>query len=229
MKWYWWVLGVSGIVSLGFFNRKRVVSNLQDVNLSENFALSEFVKTRTGIDNIPGPTEVANLRALVANFFQPLREVLGLSITITSGYRSPLVNSSTEGSAKNSQHMKGEAGDFVVIIRVPRAAGLTEAQAKAKAAVNLKHLSGTETDLEPLEHTKDVYIFKLTNAFLIKIIRANGIPYDQLIDEQLIRGGTRIARWIHASYTTKGKNRMQWLTARDKPGGGTLYTEVMRG
>lgn len=46
---------------------------------------------------------------------QPLREFTKKGITITSGFRSDLVNSKTPGSSKTSQHNanKGAAADIV--------------------------------------------------------------------------------------------------------------------
>lgn len=80
---------------------------------SKNFSLTEFVKTQTGLDNIPGPLAIESLRKLVVNIMQPLRDALGVPITITSGFRSGAVNEAI-GGAKSSQHKKGEACDFVV-------------------------------------------------------------------------------------------------------------------
>lgn len=115
MKWYWWIAIALAVLGLGgFFNRKRVMSDLSKVQLSENFNLSEFVKTSTGVDNIPTPEAIEQLKLLVKNILQPLRTHLGRPITITSGYRSPLVNSKVEGSSKTSQHMKGQAADLVI-------------------------------------------------------------------------------------------------------------------
>jgi zinc D-Ala-D-Ala carboxypeptidase len=109
MKWYWWALLATGAGAL--LNRKRVMSNLQNIALGKNFNLSEFVITSTGLDNIPGPQEIENLRALVTNILQPLRDYIGKPIHITSGYRSPAVNKMIGGSS-TSQHTKGQAADF---------------------------------------------------------------------------------------------------------------------
>jgi zinc D-Ala-D-Ala carboxypeptidase len=115
MKWYWWIAIALAVLGLGgFFNRKRVMEDLSNIKLSENFNLSEFVKTSTGFDNIPPPEVVEQLRLLVKNILQPLRTHLNKPIKITSGYRSPLVNANVEGSSKTSQHMKGQAADFQV-------------------------------------------------------------------------------------------------------------------
>ena len=102
------------IVVAALLNRKRVMTNLKKNQLSKNFNLSEFVKTSTGIENVPGETEIRNLELLCQKILQPLRDAVGKPITITSGYRSPLVNSNVKGSSKTSQHMKGQAADFMI-------------------------------------------------------------------------------------------------------------------
>lgn len=83
--------------------------------LSKNLSLSEVVKSptakRLGIDNMPGDMQLANLKRLAENIFQPLRDHFGVAIGISSGYRSPLLNGRI-GGAKRSQHVKGEAIDI---------------------------------------------------------------------------------------------------------------------
>lgn len=103
------------IIAATLWNRKRVLKKLDTDNntFSENFALSEFVKTSTGVENIPGPEEIANLKALVDNILQPLRTAIGKPIKVTSGYRSELVNRMI-GGAGNSQHVSGQAADIQV-------------------------------------------------------------------------------------------------------------------
>jgi zinc D-Ala-D-Ala carboxypeptidase len=118
--WYW-IGGIAGgLFLLSLINRERVMSDLRKVKLTANFSLDEFVVTSTGIENIPGPEEVANLRLLAEKILQPLRTYLNQPIVINSAYRSPLVNKAIGGS-KTSQHMTGQAAD----IHVP---GLTNQQ-----------------------------------------------------------------------------------------------------
>jgi len=54
------------------------------------------------------------MRALLRSAFgmEGVRTLLGAPIIISSGYRSPEVNKAV-GGAKNSQHTKGEAVDFI--------------------------------------------------------------------------------------------------------------------
>jgi len=78
--------------------------------ISDNFNMSEFVVTNTGLENVPAEEEQAWIVALVREIMQPLRDKIG-GIVITSGYRSPDVNTRIGGSP-TSQHMKGQACDF---------------------------------------------------------------------------------------------------------------------
>lgn len=119
--WKWWAIGAGVLVLATQGNRYKVMNDLSKIKLGDFFTLDEFVKTATGLENIPPPEVVERLRLLVKNVLDPLRKKLGLPITVTSGYRSPLVNANVEGSSKTSQHMNGEAADIVV-------KGLTNAQ-----------------------------------------------------------------------------------------------------
>jgi hypothetical protein len=56
---------------------------------------------------------VANLKALCENVLQPLRNYLGCPIIISSGFRCAELNKKVRGRP-NSQHLLGEAVDFVV-------------------------------------------------------------------------------------------------------------------
>jgi hypothetical protein len=82
-----------------------------------NFSLAELTRseraTREGIPNDPTALHKANLAALAWRILQPLRDGLGVPIKVTSGYRSPLLNSKTPGSSATSQHSAGEAADLV--------------------------------------------------------------------------------------------------------------------
>jgi hypothetical protein len=87
------------------------------MKISNNFNLTELISSETAlrkkIDNTPSDEVVKNLVSLVLNVLQPLRDKYGKPINITSGYRSPKLNSAI-GGAKNSQHCLGQAVDFTV-------------------------------------------------------------------------------------------------------------------
>mgnify|MGYP001559410179 CR=1 FL=1 len=86
------------------------------MSLSRHFALEEFLASeiaeRKGIDNTPTPEIEATL-AFTAAGMELVRAALGnIPIHINSGYRCQKLNAAVGGSA-NSQHVKGEACDFI--------------------------------------------------------------------------------------------------------------------
>ena len=89
------------------------------MKLSNNFSLSEFTDSNTaerrGIDNSPTAEHIHNMVALCENVLQPLRERIGKSIRVSSGYRSEALNDAIGGS-KTSEHSKGMAADIKLIV-----------------------------------------------------------------------------------------------------------------
>lgn len=88
---------------------------MTDIQLSEHFKLSEFIKSSTasakGIDNTPSVSVINNLRNLCEQVLEPLRQYFNSPIVIGSGYRCPQLNKAV-GGVTNSQHMTGEAADL---------------------------------------------------------------------------------------------------------------------
>lgn len=87
---------------------------MSDIYLSPHFRLSELTTTSTGISNIPSWSHVVALRNLAVGTLEPIREILGVPIRITSGYRTPQVNEAV-GGVRTSQHLTGEAADFIAV------------------------------------------------------------------------------------------------------------------
>ena len=87
--------------------------------LTNNFTLQEF-NSKCGKD-IPNNV-LPNILQLAKNL-QVLRDAVGKSITITSGYRSPQHNKKI-GGAKDSQHVKGLAADIKVSGMTPKEVAL---------------------------------------------------------------------------------------------------------
>lgn len=87
-----------------------------DERLQNNFWLSEFLRSdmavRKGLDNTPLPTEMANIRNVLAPGMQRIRNHLRQPVLITSGYRGPEVNRAVGGSV-TSQHLHGLAADII--------------------------------------------------------------------------------------------------------------------
>lgn len=85
------------------------------MQLTPNFKLEEF-RCKDGTD-VPAEL-MANVQELAANL-QVLRESLGKSITIMSGYRTPAYNAKCGGEPK-SQHMEAKAADIIVSGMAPK-------------------------------------------------------------------------------------------------------------
>ena len=83
------------------------------------FSISEMLKSNTAIkqrlwNGAPKEAE-ENLRALVDEVLDPLREAYGRPIRVNSGYRCPRLNTLV-GGTPNSQHMRGEAADIQPVV-----------------------------------------------------------------------------------------------------------------
>lgn len=80
-----------------------------------NFTIQELTASATAaakkINNDPTPEAAENLKLLVDNVLDPLRDAYGKPVIVTSGYRSPALNAAVKGS-KTSQHVKGQAADI---------------------------------------------------------------------------------------------------------------------
>ena len=78
--------------------------------LGKNFTYAEMLNYRE--DNIPNLEQTINLTQLCCNVLDCIRERFGM-VTITSGFRNEIYNKKV-GGAKNSQHTKGQAADFII-------------------------------------------------------------------------------------------------------------------
>ena len=87
------------------------------MKLSNNFTLQEMLASQTATrkqikEQFNPPAEVIeNLRLLAVNVLQPIRNLLGCSIRISSGYRCARLNKAIGGSL-TSQHSVGQAADI---------------------------------------------------------------------------------------------------------------------
>lgn len=84
--------------------------------MTRNFTLDELTASQTavnlGINNMPKEGELQNLRVLAETVLQPLRNIVGMPIRVTSGYRCEELNSAVGGSPA-SYHRFGYAADLV--------------------------------------------------------------------------------------------------------------------
>ena len=94
------------------------------MQLTKNFSLHEFTKSNTaarrGIDNNPTAEHIHNLVELCEHVLQPLRDAIGKSIRISSGYRSAELNEAIGGASRNgkptSDNCFGRAADIELVV-----------------------------------------------------------------------------------------------------------------
>jgi len=80
--------------------------------LSPHFSLEELTATQhREIDNAPPPEVVQQLKR-TAQGLEEIRLLLGVPVIVSSGYRCPALNKAV-GGQPNSQHMTGQAADFI--------------------------------------------------------------------------------------------------------------------
>lgn len=93
----------------------EVIRTKRDILLTPHFRLSELIKTNhADIDNWPkDPGTIQKLRYCCTYILEKVRAHYGRPVKVSSGYRSPALNTRIGGST-SSQHMKGEAVDFEI-------------------------------------------------------------------------------------------------------------------
>ncbi|UNU74089.1 D-Ala-D-Ala carboxypeptidase family metallohydrolase [Moraxella nasovis] len=105
--------GVWGVQSQRALKHALAVG--KTIKITQNISLNELLHSNTakarGIDNIPDAGVLQNLIDSSVNLWQPVRDLLGKPIHISSGYRSPNVNRAVGGS-NTSAHTFGRAIDF---------------------------------------------------------------------------------------------------------------------
>lgn len=105
-------------------SKKYIISNVdygRDLNAylpdAPDFQYWEFVSSETAlrhnVKNIPNEQQWQNIELLAKKILQPLRNYFNLPMTITSGFRNPIL-SALVGSSTSSNHCRGEAADFEI-------------------------------------------------------------------------------------------------------------------
>jgi hypothetical protein len=173
------------------------------MRLSKNFTLQELTHSDTAlahdIDNSPGTVVITNLNRLTQEILQPIRNVRPYPITITSGYRSPELNSHPDiAGAKGSYHTYGLAADVVSPIRY----------VILQFSFNGKIIHVTVNG---------------TFALFLDIILGD-LPYDKVIHEYGYGPGE--PRWIHVQIAKEGANPRKEIYIREV---GKPYRLVSRG
>jgi hypothetical protein len=142
------------------------------MNLSEHFTIEELVAsqiaTRRRIDNRPAPAIVENLRRL-AGVLEQVRALVGRPVTVSSGYRSPVLNAAA-GGARDSAHMQGLAADITVAGLAPKEL----ARAIVKAGIEFDQLiyEGTWVHI-------GLAAGKLRNQVLTATFAPHGVVYSK--------------------------------------------------
>lgn len=101
-----------------FKKEEQKIEYKLDRKLSKYFTYDEMVKSdyaiRNNIDNTPNLKQIENLTYLCNDILDKIREHYNSPTIILSGFRSPKLNKGI-GGYKKSQHMEGEAADFIVL------------------------------------------------------------------------------------------------------------------
>lgn len=82
-------------------------------NISKDFTWKRFLKTNHKVDNTPTPAQKDAIIELVTKVLQPLRDLVGVPVIVSSGFRSAALNVLVGGS-NTSQHSanNGAAADL---------------------------------------------------------------------------------------------------------------------
>ena len=82
-----------------------------------NFKMSELIYSneaiKKNINNMPNVDSLDCMLELITNVLQPIRNAIKKPMIITSGYRCAKLNKIV-GGKPNSQHLKGQAVDFII-------------------------------------------------------------------------------------------------------------------
>ena len=126
---------------------EQIVQLNSKANLSQHFLLGEFTRSKyPEVYNIPSHEAIANMKRLCV-WLEVLRERVGHSIIINSGYRSPQLNRKVGGAA-TSNHLTGCAVDI-------RTSGFE--QAIEYAAILIAYATESNQDYDELLIEKNRY------------------------------------------------------------------------
>lgn len=169
--------------------------------ITKNFTLYELLRSSTAERNPemkaqqqnPSEDVLKKLRYLAQTTLQPIREKFGCPIILTSGYRSPLLNTAVKGST-TSQHVVGEAADCKLSESFME--DERTATARAEVAKGVKKITGS--DLRD-DVTPEFYLF----AFIC--LNLDELDVDQVIHEY--GEGLGQPAWVHVSASERQNKR----------------------
>lgn len=187
-----------------------------DRRISQNFRLYEFLESQTAARHpeiqqaqysIDGE-KLDNLLYLVGRCIQPIRTLLDVPLSVSSGYRSEALNEKVGGSA-TSQHVLAQAADMSLSGAIMYSQ--KESVQRVRGIISNMVLSQTGG-----------YIRENVNAnfylFATFVLYLDFLDVDQLIHEY---GTDGAPAWVHVS-ASKSKDRRQILVKRS----GERYVEL---
>ena len=186
------------------------------MRLSANFSLNEMlvsqVAERAGGEMLQQQTNpereiIDGLQYLAQTTLQPLRTLLRTAITVSSGYRCPLLNTHIGGSA-SSQHMQGEAADLSI------SSELLHRPSRERIRDIVAEKVRLETGREVAPHANANFYLFATACFYL-----DELDVDQVIHEY---GGDGAPAWVHISSSRGARNRREILIKRKGEGYGKL-------
>jgi len=184
---------------------------MQNIQLTDNFYLNEFLKSRTATklggrilkaQNNPPEDVIDNIKFL-ASVNQQARSFLNASMMINSGYRCPELNKKVGGSS-TSEHVEGKASDDEI----------------AESFLTREECNSARADLDAIIHSiTDKPVRDDVNAnfylFAFYAIFRHALKINQLIHEY---GEDGAPNWIHKSADDSGENKAEILIKRSGEG-----------
>lgn len=175
------------------------------MRLSKNFTLGEFLRSATAErhENIvaeqynPPDEVISNLSYLCNQTLQPIRDVLGASMKITSGYRCKLLNDLV-GSSDRSQHLLGQAADIQLSASFINSQRYRNMKSKIRSRVEALTNKELRNDIN-----SNFYLFSYI------CLRLERLDIDQVIHEY--GSGLGNPGWIHIASSPGGRDKRQIL------------------
>ena len=188
------------------------------MKLTDNFYLSEFLKSSTAIkmgesvvaqQNSPSDDVIESLRYLADATLQPMRSYLCFRTDISSGYRCEVLNTKI-GSSSRSQHPRGEAADIKSKHEVPDKDKVESDLAVAELKRTIKRIVGRDVRSNV---NREYFMW----AYFC--INLDNLDIDQVIHEY---GHDGHPSWVHVASSSDETNRGRITIKRN----GDDYTDI---